>query len=144
MNTINKSNKEIEAERRLLFYATKHEWVNKMIKDSNIDFKMDEICTEKEINDYLNILMASSQDCEDNINNSIKAQDLMDEMLLKIDYLKNYNEMIDIETDKTVDKIKIGHIKSLTYSLEREIDEINLIAEYVWKLINEEVRKNDN
>lgn len=141
MNTINKSNKEIEAERRLLFYATKYEWVSKMIKDSNIDFKMDEICTEKEINDYLNILMASSQDCEDNINNSIKAQDLMDEMLLKINYLKNYNEMIDIETNKTVEKIKTGYVKSLTHSLEREINEINLIAEYVWKLINKEVRK---
>lgn len=141
MNTINKSNKEIEAERRLLFYATKYEWVRKMIKDSNIDFKMDEICTENEINDYLNMLMANSQNCEDNINNSIKAQELMDEMLLKIDYLKKYNEMIDIETDKTVEKIKIGYIKSLTHSLEREINEINLIAEYVWKFINKEVRK---
>ena len=46
MNTINKSNKEIEAERRLLFYATKHEMVNKMIIEMDTRNQKDEYVTE--------------------------------------------------------------------------------------------------
>ena len=36
-------------------------------------------------------------------------KDMVDELLIKIDYLRNYNEVLDMELDKIDGKVKIGH-----------------------------------
>ena len=38
---------------RLLYYAIKHEWVKEMIEEADIDFKLDDLCSKEEIQDYI-------------------------------------------------------------------------------------------
>lgn len=41
---------------QLLYYAMNHEWVKEMVEEANIDFKMDELCSKEEIQDYINYI----------------------------------------------------------------------------------------
>lgn len=66
----------------------------------------------------------------------MEIRDLIDELLIKIDYLKNYNEMIDIELDKIDGKVKIGHLRSLTHSLEKEINEVDVATSNIYRLVS--------
>lgn len=63
-------------------------------------------------------------------------KDMVNELLIKIDYLRNYNEVLDMELDKIDGKVKIGHFRCLTHSLEEEINTVDDIAANIFKKLH--------
>lgn len=50
-----------------------------------------------------------------------KMNRLLDELLIELNYLYNYNDLLDIELDEIDGKVEISHLRCLTHSLEKEI-----------------------
>lgn len=109
------------AERALLFYATKYDWVRTIIEKRLIDFGMTEECTKEEIKDYIDVLLTDNKTENEENEAKEKMNRLLDELLIELNYLYNYNDLLDTELDKIDGKVEISHLRCLTHSLEKEI-----------------------
>lgn len=49
-------NKIETAKYRLAYYCSKYDWVKELVNIHNIDFGLDNLCTQEEIEDYINVL----------------------------------------------------------------------------------------